>query len=463
MLVPAILVLAAVSCSYDGGGIPATTCEDGVTCPDATPGCSTSADCTSPEAAVCNEVSKACEGCQSDEACAEFPLAARCDVGSGHCVECRMDLECAEPGSPVCDGGTCRQCQLDAECVSGVCDEAAGTCRPEAAILYVAPGGADQSNTACSRLAPCKTLRHALGLARAAPRPDLIRVAPGSYMENGGSRAQALVIEGGRPTTIVATGASLTRPAADGAHVLEVRGASTNVAIEGLRIHGGSSSASGHGMVCTTGATVTLRGARFEGNDGIGLQSVGCTLTIEGTVFGGKEPAAANRGGALSATAGTIAVRNSVFLGNGTDGVGGSPFGGVILSNPTGASIFEFNTVAANLARTSSAGGVRCESPDNTRIEHNIIHANSPTEAALQSQVNLVGCDTGFNLSEEDLGSTNIAATPMFAADGFHLQASSRGVDEADARATLATDIDGEPRPHPSSGRRDIGADELRR
>jgi hypothetical protein len=320
----------------------------------------------------------------------------------------------------------------------------------------------------CTRQAPCATLARATTLVTAAQ--NLILMSPGAY------ETSATVLSGAVPFTISGAGANVTR-LGEGP-VLEIRGATTQVTVEDLRIHGATGVA-GDGIFCNTQATVTLRGVAIENNAGKGLQAVNCALTVEDSTFGapgagnvggglsstgGAVTVAAsvfssNGGGGLSTTGGTVVVRNSAFTDNGRPSPGGTLFGGISLATPEDGSVIDFCTVTNNVAGGANAAGVACTTADGT-----VPVSNSIVVGSSASQVG-AACGPRYLLSNQDLtalGAGNIVGTPTFA-DGFHLAAASEGIDDADPAATLNVDFDGDVRPQPAGGRRDIGADEVRR
>jgi hypothetical protein len=402
------------------------------------------------EAPVCTPAYE-CGGCQTEADCAPFAGTTPHCGDEGTCVACRGNEDCSG-ATPVCTGApaACTACTSDIQCDSGVCVEDTGACRTEDTILYVAPAGSDVRT--CSRQAPCQTLNRALSFVTATK--NLVLVSPGDYITQPG---QATVIEIATPVTIEATGASLTR--SDDGAVVEVRGATTRATIVGARIHG-ASGVVGDGVQCANGATLVLRLTTLDGNARTGVRSDSCTLTVERSTIGGGTPSAGNLGGGLSTVSGMVTIRNNVLVGNGKENPGGTTFGGASVATPAAGSTFEFNTITQNKAAITLGGGLRCETTDAMRIANNIVFAN--TKPPGLSQVTNLGCTLDFNLSEDTLGGTNVVGTPIFE-NGFHLAASSDGVDDADPAATLNIDFDGDVRPQPTGGRRDIGADEVRR
>lgn len=399
--------------------------------------CTRSEDCMTPQRPVCDvDGTSTCVRCEVMAECERFTTTPLCEPASGACVECLDSSQCLDPIAPVCSAGfTCESCTLDAECVSGICNKATGACVPEAQIVFVNPSGA---GTTCTRAAPCATITN--GVAATDVTRRFILVAPGSYSER--------IAVAGRAFTLVGTGADLS--AATAGPLLDVQG-SSNVSVEGLRIHDGLG-ASGDGVRCSdTGgqSAVSLRGVRIETNGGRGVGASNCMVTVTAArVFG-------NSNGGIAVSGGEVTIRNSFIAKNGS---ATATIGGVDLRTPMGMT-FEFNTVADNVTTSGFAAGVQCSSAPPRTIGNSIIIGQGA------DQVSSTNCDFAYTISNEAIAGTgNSTAAPSFVGPGandYHLQPGSTGIDGADPAATLATDIDGQPRPAPVGGRADIGADEV--
>ncbi|HEX4421508.1 MAG TPA: hypothetical protein VH165_26515, partial [Kofleriaceae bacterium] len=121
--------------------------------------CETSADCTSPDAAVC--INRLCVGaCQSNADCAGLTDKPLCLAATGQCVGC-LDATTCPSDQAFCDADThaCRGCQRDDECASGVCVEADGVCATSDQLLFVSSVGADTGDCVA---APCASVGYAL-------------------------------------------------------------------------------------------------------------------------------------------------------------------------------------------------------------------------------------------------------------------------------------------------------------
>lgn len=101
-------------------------CQAGASCypgdHECKPSCSSSADCTSGDATLCDTATGACVECVAGTDCADGEL---CDPTFGQCSECLTDGDCGVT-QPHCDraDGECRECLGDGHCAAGqVCSD----------------------------------------------------------------------------------------------------------------------------------------------------------------------------------------------------------------------------------------------------------------------------------------------------------------------------------------------------
>ncbi len=419
-------------CDDTGDFGPAHTC-----IPDPTaPACDGADDCVAPERPVCDTADTGtCVGCDDANDCTRFGGRNMCHPTSGACVECTSPAHCTAATAPVCGvDGACRGCDADAECGSGVCDESTGACVAEDDIIYVDRNGA---GTLCTRTMPCAALTVATPLLGGARR--FIVVAAGEYTES--------VTLDGKVATIIGPGASL-RPNAFDLPAVLVLNAST-VQIEGMRLYSAGGNANGDGIRCAApvsgNPSITLLGVRIDSNVGFGVDASDCAVTIRRSTISG------NTGGGVSISDGSFDITNTFITGNGAN----TAVGGARLMNNATSSVFEFNTVAENVAGSGVAKSLICAAVGTQRIANNIFFSGD------QTQVSQTNCNLEFNLSNMGLGgSGNVTASPTFVGGGdFHLMPGSEGIDAADPNATLSIDFDGHTRPQ--GARRDMGADEV--
>ncbi len=417
------------TCVEDPGGADCETPDDCADDPDhpfcvdgTCVECEDASACTV-DAPVCATDTHACEGCEDDGGCTEFPTTPRCLTTSGACVVCIEAIDCTAATSPVCDEDTneCRTCAAHSECASEACDRETGACVAEANVIYLAPGGAAGS---CTLAAPCGTF--AQGLAQVSGSRNVIKAAAGTY--------SGQVSISGVAVTIYADGAIAQPQAADPVVVDVTSGA--NVTIEGMTIDGITGGATGTGLTCRLSSTLRLRQSSVIRNGGGGLSISGCQYSL---------------------------INNIIALNGGTT----SSFGGVLVGSIAvpGMHEFSFNTVAANTGATNTTTGLECASIATPLVFSNsIIYGNTvATGTPMQ-----VGGDSDCSWSYSDIGpqavtgTGNINSDPMFvdaANRNFHVLGASPAKDVADPAATLAIDIDADLRPQGAA--RDMGADEV--
>jgi len=281
--------------------------------------------------------------------------------------------------------------------------------------------------------------------------------------------------------------------------------APTSLIIEGMRLHDAGGSPNADGLQCAIGAAssapvVILRSITIDGNDGQGVDTNNCKVTVERSTLNGntgggvtalggsvtltESTLAGNTGGGINASGGSvIAVTQSTLSGNTGGGVKlaassfvlvnnvidkngsiSSEFGGVSINGipPSGAATFQFNTVATNIAGLNLASGVQCTAAAPIALGSSIVFGNVVTGTG--SQTSSTNCSwTYSNIGPQAVSGTgNINTAPTFVNEGtndYHLKPDSAGINAADPAATVTTDIDGDTRP--AGGRSDMGADEV--
>lgn len=446
--------------------------------------CSAASEC-SPQHPVCDVGgTDTCVGCATSEDCAEFGDLPQCEAGSGACVECLESSHCGDTDRPVCgEDFACRGCDSDDECDSGVCDEGTGECVAEDDIAYVSLGG---SGVACTREQPCATIGAGVSVLRVHRR--FVLIAPGSYREK--------ITLTNKVATLVGSGVDLTLPDLQQGTLVEIAGDS-DVAIEGMRIHGATGSL-GHGLRCrdyddafprvhlknvvirdnsehgidASECDLVVEGCDIVSNNGSGIAASNSDVTITGTVIDHSHDSgvsayrgeivisastiSGNSAGGISTVMSGVAISNSFIVKNGSTG---SSVGGVSVTSPS-ALFFDFNTVGYNTTSAGFAAAIQCSSTTTRTLSNNIFVGTN------DDQIWAMNCRFTYSMSNDDdldvFGSTgNINSNPAFVdagEDDYHLSENSPGVNMADPDATLASDFDGDARP--TRGRSDIGADE---
>jgi hypothetical protein len=204
--------------------------------------------------------------------------------------------------------------------------------------------------------------------------------------------------------------------------------------------------------VSASNGVVAISHAQILNNQDLGVEQSGGSLAVTRSLVRG------NRSGGLLVTRATFDIENDMFVENGgpSSAIGGAT---ITLGTPIG-NAFAFNTVAQNQAAAGTTSGVVCTSfATPVAMTSSIVFGNG---AGVQVEGN--NCVWTYS----DIGPTpvpgtgNLSSDPLFvdpAHGDFHLQAASPVRDAADPAATLAVDLDGDPRPQ--GARRDMGADEI--
>lgn len=292
--------------------------------------------------------------CRESSQCAGNPNGTVCDEQSQMCVQCivGVDTSACTGATPQCgEDNACYACTLDSHCPdSGVC-QPDGQCADAATILYAAPN----ATGTCTRAAPC-TFRTAVQMVSATQHIIKLTTDAGAiYSEPTVELATT------QPVQILGEGATL-QPSGDGAALAITAG---NVEVIGLSVK----QADADGVTCSGGATLSLRQMMITDNDGYGVSSNGCDVTVT------RSRLSRNPDGAMKLTAGTIEIRNNIVDHNGNAEL---DKGNLSISNAAGRVVF--NTVVQNLAKGGKGkiGGIDCTkaSGQEVAVRRNIISGN---------------------------------------------------------------------------------------
>ncbi|HKA92083.1 MAG TPA: choice-of-anchor Q domain-containing protein [Haliangiales bacterium] len=430
------------------GVADAILCTDAGMCPGAFPICragtcgtcaqNTECPVTAP---VCKSAGN-CDACAGEGDCSGRPTTPHCLTSTGACVVCRnTDADCGG-ATPVCEATVCRACRKDVECsaVAGICDTDTGRCVTGAEILYVAPGGTGLSCTAAS---PCGSIKTAL--TKVSLAQPWIKLLAGSFVES-------FVVKDMTAHIVGAGASSIIQP--DGADPIVWVQGTADLLLRSARIRAGAN-ANADGIRCDGIGATRVRGfdLQIDGNLGTGVNASRCTVGLE------RSRVMQNAAGGLRLFDTTFAVRNNFIGQNGTADV--SAVGGFrLLSAPTGASTFEFNTVSGNRSKADTAPGVQCDAA--LAMSSDVVWGNG---VAPDATAQFAGACTFI---DSDIGGPtaavppNINANPLFhdaAAGDYHLDPGSPCANAGQPGTATVDDIDGQPRPKPGT-LPDIGADE---
>jgi len=435
--------------------------------------------------------------CQTDNDCTMGNLRV-CDtaLGGGKCVECTVAKSnaCQNP-EPACVMDACQKCTEHAQCPSRACMPD-GTCADTTAVAYVAPGG---SGTACTQVAPCKTLTDAI-----AAKP-IVKIAQGTIADDSNNPT---TIDNKAITILADAGAKLTRTKAG--NILEVKNSQADVRIYDVEISSPIAAKNDTAILVSNGAPkLTLTRVKIDSYVGTGVSITAGTLTVSQCIISDNGangilatnsslivtgstisrngeigillPNVAkatvtqntiniNSGGGISVTNSEFDITNNFIFGNGG---GATAFGGVLLNQANnGIRKFEFNTVTENIA--SMVTGISCTGIDSGKVltlSNSIIFDNQIGGG--RQQVSGANCQWTYSDIGDSVtvgqnpvpGTGNIVADPMFVDPtnatnkNYRLKAGSPARNTADAAATVTADFDGNSRPQ--DGRCDMGADEV--
>lgn len=450
-----------------------TPCDTGRTC-DMTgtcvaAQCTTSADCTSPDAPICeNDLCVAT--CTTDDECMGIDGRPYC-AADGTCVACTSDAQCASD-SPICDSTarSCRGCVADDECTGGICLEADGTCKLDADVFFVTAAGTDTGE--CTRSAPCLTIPFVL--AKSVPQYKYIHLLGGTYSLQGTTLqiSSAAYIDGSN--TIIGFGGSsplihfsfalgggvlsnvslnpgtgFSAPAIliDGGGDLRVFNSTIK---KGIKITAGSLTVSKStfldpndvdvGVDCSAGATVSVSNSSFTPST---VNSAGCKVTLEQNRFD------VVTGACFGANGGTAVIENNVFTGSTQfDDCGG-------FSNLSPGSAVRFNTFVNTSDVVADGSPLHCD--QSATVTSNIFAWGSTAP-------NAGGCTPTYSLYDSanteplGMGSFKGDVSTFFlnlTAKDFHLAAQSPAIGKAESGTGLTSDFDGVARPATSP---DVGA-----
>lgn len=434
-----------------------------------------------PEYCAAHLGDKSCGDAGIGEACGEAgkctaPMPV-CDEPRMVCVECTEDKHCSDQ-RPVCSAElTCVQCQAHSDCTdSGLCLDS-GTCADPADVAYV--GGQNTSdNEFCSFTQPCETLEQAFDLS-----------VPRRYLKLTGRIivGSAITIDN-RSVTIYGDGAEISRSSPN--EVLIIKGTENDLKVSLLDVDiVGNNSTSKECVSILEKPTVTMTRVKVRDHAQVGITLAGTAKLImnESQVYANRSDGVRVSGGTLElkgswvynngGTAGIaasnhemIAIDSTVIADN-TGSSGGLSIAGpfniqnsIIARNGSGtstsgagsltslAAVFEFNTVAGNVANGAGTTGISCG------------NALLLTNSIFSANVNGVSCVIEHSLTATGLGNGNKVGDPVFrdtlgpplGRTLYRIGATSAAIDSANPDAMLGVDIDGDPR----TGRRDMGADE---
>jgi hypothetical protein len=453
-------------CRAKNGTTPFCNTNTGRCTQEVPPECTTSANCMSATAPICDTVADECKPCNDaggDAACEArngdaAPFCVAQGDGVGSCAQC-LDSAACTADAPVCDptARTCGACKEHSDCAafSGVCGDG-GACAAESDVLYVVKSGT--SVDMCTRAMPCGTVNAALALVSGTRRYLLLDDQ--IYAEHLDLEDIAVTIIGENATIL----GTESRPVVSIANDVDLE-------LEGLIVRSALASTTAAGILCSSSvnsSTILLRNVNVRDNGGVGIGITRCSFRLERSMI------ANNTGGGIDISNADFSIVNSFILANGKD-TGTAPLstlGGVRIINADvyEPQFFAFNTVAANRAGTSAAaGGVQCS----VNASSTVVATSSIIRKGLGGKPTLAG-DCVWNNSNVEDGAGLSALAPMengnhyddcgLADDGggiYRVTTGSPCDNAAQADTGVDVDYEGESRPATPGMPPDMGADEL--
>lgn len=418
--------------------------------------------------------------CKSSTDCMDPSLPA-CDTADngGTCVQCTANDPAACNGvTPICNIHTCVACINNDDCGQDALCLPNGACATSGNIIHaVSSGGIDVTGCGGTGLGNACKLERALTEVNATKNVIKLDDA-GPYTPGSNSFTV------NNNVTIDARGATLHHNGDN--PILSITGSKT-ATIFGGTIEDAAGSNNSDGVLCSSGASITIDGTTLQRSDRSAINATnGCHLTVTNATISNNSKRSSvfvaailangasvtlsrsrllsNTGGGINVSNGTFEIVGNVFYDNGDTM---SPTGGVSTSvGPDTMNRIEFNSFSGNHTVPGKAPGVDCTAGTGTIARNNIIWGNNDN---LGPQIG-GGCKHAYsdiqllNLVPSIDGGNNLSVNPMFKSmSDLHLMPESMAVKMADPSAKLdgiaAKDIDSEPRITPA----DIGADQLPR
>jgi hypothetical protein len=433
---------------FSGIDLAGADLTQGCTCSGTTPICQTGG--------VCVACGSAAGG--GEAACLALSTTAPHCLTSGACGQCRNGADCSDVSKSICDSTThmCRGCTADSDCTSMVCDltpasPTIGQC--VTGVIYVDCMNGNDTNTGKTLAMANKTVSKGVANAKADGYP-VVRISA-----NGGAACagENLVIMDSI-TLVGETGATI-KPAtnANNNPALDVKGSAV-VVLRNLTFSSGVGT-NGNGITCETSGSLTVLQCTVTNNLQYGIEDNGCPMiTIDRSYIGALSGGNGSQQGGIY-LAHNFRVTNNFIIKNGNSG-GGPSGGGVVIMSPSTAVPRDFNsnTVVNNIGSGPGAG-VSCPAAAQVTVLNSILFGN--TASALPSESN---CPTSYcddDGAAEINQTNNINVSPGFATAGdYHIGATSMVRSKGTATGVSNHDYDGQPRPDPSTGMVDIGADQ---
>jgi len=410
------------------------------------------------EAGQCISCGNAPNG--GEAACLALSSATPHCLASGACGQCRDGNDCSDVSKSICDTTThmCRGCTSDGECSSKVCDLTPGSPtlgQCVTGVIYVdCMNGSDTADGKSLATANQK-ISKGIANAKAAGYP-VVRISS----NGGGSCAGENLTVMDNITLVGETGATI-KPNGNSNPALDVKGAAV-VVVRNLIFSSGIGT-NGNGITCETSGSLTVLQCTVTNNTQYGIEDNGCPMiTVDRSFIGALTGGQGSQQGGLY-LAHNFRVTNNFIIKNGNN-TGGPSGGGVVIMSPATATPRDFNsnTVVNNLGSGPGAG-VSCPATAPVVVLNSILFNNTATAVLSESTcpTSYCGDDATAELNQSNNVTLSTSNSPGFAAVGdYHIGAGSPLRGKGTTNGVSDHDYDGQPRPDPSTGMVDIGADQ---
>ncbi|KPJ62846.1 hypothetical protein AMK68_04425, partial [candidate division KD3-62 bacterium DG_56] len=334
---------------------------------------------------------------------------------------------------------------------------------------------------------------------------DTVVVLPGTYPENLNFLGKGITVTSGEPLDPAVVDATMINGGGSGTVVTFAAAEGPDSVLQGFTITNGSGSLNhGAGIYCSgssptiTNNIITDNAAGYNDGGGIACTNHSSPLIaanaivsntadhgggiycgnssapiITGNLIAGNSIPASSGGGIYCSSSSPTIAGNTI-----TDNTAGLGGGGIYCSSYSSPALI--NNVIAHNSATYFGGGVRCYNNSSPTITNCTVADNTGGGIATRtnSPLTITNCIVWDDIAADETspvdvtysdtqdpwpGDDNISLDPQFvapASDDYHLGPESPCIEAGLNASAPSDDIDGDPRPWPSEGSADMGADE---
>jgi hypothetical protein len=420
---------------------------------DAAVKCNGSNECPS-DAPICmGGMCRACSGSGDDVECTlHDPGTPHCNVSKGNCVACLLSTDCGA-AAPVCDvTHVCRKCAANSECATTHICKDNGQCALPSEVAVV-----DNTNTVaiCSDTPmtgmPFCTISAGIGAGKPYVSVAASATAYPAFTAAASTLADLTVTVVG-PGKSAASKATVSSASSAAVSVSSSLAHTTTLVLDGLDLIGSNGGTKKAGVACSPlmgTALVTVKDCSIHDSGAFGVDSNGCTLTVDSSLIG------PNNGGGVKVTTTTYTMTNDIIF----NSTAGNP--GVAITDTASTGTMAFLTIANNGGGGGFEGGVNCPASGATKlIQDSIVYGNSSNAGTqFAGKCALMDVVTG---TDNFAGAT--MTMPSLTSD-YHLAAggdNSCCIDKIMSPGTPNADHDVDLTMRPKGNAWDIGAHELK-